>query len=306
MGLGMGWGCTREGQYTPQESARTDWAPGPMQALEPQGQADQVVTQGNWPPASTQLPLNSNQSGEASRRKRSERSPAKGGWRTILHRGESRSEEERALGVPGWGRSEWQPQKEGLFFMAGVANWDPGTNQTHSHTLAAFRENVCQSCLPSRHCRAWRVMQVSRTEPDTDGVQQTEASCGGPALGPRTLAAAVPLLLWPEPQGPHSEICRQVGLSSILKTPNGLSDESLGPSQRPRTLCGGSTSSSLPGACPSHVVTAHTGRPSCGPVPKPVAWSKRRTQPLVPSVFPPPSTLASLHVLPHAPPPTAA
>lgn len=138
MGLGMGWGCTREGQYLPQESARADRAPGPMQALEPQGQADQVVIQGNWPPASTQLPLNSTPSGEASLRKQSERSPAKGGWRTIFHRGKSRSEGERALGVPGWGRSEGQPQKEGLFFMAGMANWDPGTNQTHSHTLAAF------------------------------------------------------------------------------------------------------------------------------------------------------------------------
>lgn len=78
----------REGQYTPQESARADWDPGPMQALESQSQADQVATQGNWPPASPRLPLSSTQCGGASLREQSERTPAKGGGRPIFQREE--------------------------------------------------------------------------------------------------------------------------------------------------------------------------------------------------------------------------
>lgn len=108
--------------------------------------------------------------------------------------------------------------------------WPTGTQGQTRPTAIVWllsEENVCQSCLPSRHCRAWRVMQVSRTEPGTEGVQQTAASCCGPALCPRTLAVTVALLLWLEPKGPRYEIFRQVCLNSILKSPNDLSDEFL-------------------------------------------------------------------------------
>lgn len=83
--------------------------------------------------------------------------------------------------------------------MAGMANWDSGTNETHSHTMAAFRRKRLP-VLPL--LQAPQSMEGNAGFQDSawhKGVQQTVVSCCGPALCPRTLAATVPLLLWLEP-----------------------------------------------------------------------------------------------------------
>lgn len=191
--------------------------------------------------------------------------------------------------------------EKGLFFMAGMANWDPGTNQTHSHTLAAFRRKHLPVLPPLKALRAWRVMQVSRTEPGTEVVQQTAASCCGPALCPRTLAVTVPLLLWLEPKGTYYEIFRQVCLNSILKSPNDLSDEFLA-HHGDHAYCVAEAPALSIRYLSLTCRLLHTGE--CLDV------AQSRSQSLgqnagyshwFPQCVPPPSTLASLHVLSHAP-----
>lgn len=108
-------------QYAPQESAKANWVPGPVPALGLQSQANQVMVQGHQPPA----PI---QSEKALLRKRSDSMPAREVGEHHLRGERAELRQKRAVQVPGWGRSEWQPQREGMFFIVGMVNQGSGIN----------------------------------------------------------------------------------------------------------------------------------------------------------------------------------